>query len=82
MRGNGTTDEATIEKLRKENKRYKKALKMMRQALLKTHHGTGDHTDLCRSKNNGMAPVYRDDCQCHVATVARTLEETASLLET
>ena len=41
----------------------------LRQVLLRVPHGTGDHTDLCRMQNEGMAPMDDQNCRCHVGRI-------------
>jgi hypothetical protein len=46
---------------------------LQQQALLRTPHSAGDHTDLCRFHNAGLAPELPQACRCHVAAVQQSL---------
>ena len=58
--------------------RAEKAEKMafaLRQVLLRVPHGTGDHTDLCRMQNEGMAPMDDQNCRCHVGRIRAVIRD-------
>ncbi|MBF0135811.1 MAG: hypothetical protein H7833_12685 [Magnetococcus sp. DMHC-1] len=48
-------------------------LATLREALVRTPHARGDHTDLCRHHNAGMPPATLNHCHCHVARIVQTL---------
>lgn len=53
-------------------------LHLLYQALLKVPRGMGDHTDLCRMKNNGLPPTQDTACQCHVGPVRKAISAFAA----
>ncbi|MBF0447513.1 MAG: hypothetical protein HQL67_04865 [Magnetococcales bacterium] len=44
-----------------------------RDVLLRVPHSRGDHSDLCRMKNEGQPPPTADQCHCHVGLVSAAL---------
>ncbi|MEO5340749.1 MAG: hypothetical protein H7837_09595 [Magnetococcus sp. MYC-9] len=47
----------------------------LRRVLQSVPHGTGDHTDLCRLHNEGIAPDDEQKCRCHVGRVRAALRQ-------
>ncbi|MBF0153584.1 MAG: hypothetical protein HQL64_07585 [Magnetococcales bacterium] len=53
----------------------------LREALTRTPHARGDHTDLCRHHHAGLPPRELEQCRCHVAWVTRALTTPAPRAE-
>ncbi|MBF0626420.1 MAG: hypothetical protein HQL82_16650 [Magnetococcales bacterium] len=51
-------------------------MQRLRDALARTPHAPGDHTDLCRHHNAGLSPRDPSQCRCHVAAVTAALAAT------
>lgn len=47
----------------------------LRKVLQSVPHGMGDHTDLCRMSNEGVAPADDLQCRCHVARIRAALRQ-------
>ncbi|MEG3637759.1 hypothetical protein [Magnetococcus sp. PR-3] len=56
---------------------YQQNLQQLRKVLLQVPHGPGDHSDLCRMHNQGLAPKEDDHCHCHVGAIRQILAQTA-----
>ncbi|MBF0620802.1 MAG: hypothetical protein HQL54_02630 [Magnetococcales bacterium] len=70
-----------ISKEKTERDRLLAHLYLMREALLKTPHGMGDHSDRCRAANSGLCPNPPEKCQCHVHRIRQVLEEDFEALD-
>ncbi|MBF0584090.1 MAG: hypothetical protein HQL80_07645 [Magnetococcales bacterium] len=57
-----------------EAEKYQRMAQALREVLLSVPHGMGDHTDLCRLQNEGVAPADDRHCHCHVGRVRAALQ--------